>query len=299
MTKAYERENLPTMYDVAFVLGGSESRVDACHVTEYRDGQQDGKSERKARRRAAGKKKKKKRKMDASSLSTEVSKRAKKGSGRGKSSNSGARKSVHWLYSDDPVIEAAVKRALAKEVGGISGIPTAAAVAFSSRKPSTDSPSAKNDLTAVPAANRATQRELANPVQNAAKKVKPAQQKGPVAKEAKAKTHSTAADNSIQSPADSAAATDPPAAVVVAPREFTAGTLVDVQPRMGPGENFPGGVGKVTKAHKQAGDDNALTTYDIAYVLGGRESHVPGCFVAEHKDEPRGGRSSRRSRSRK
>jgi uncharacterized membrane protein YhhN len=53
---------------------------------------------------------------------------------------------------------------------------------------------------------------------------------------------------------------------------FTVGTTVNVESRMTPGMNAPGGVGRVTKINQDG-------TYNIKYVLGGAESNVESMFI--------------------
>ena len=50
---------------------------------------------------------------------------------------------------------------------------------------------------------------------------------------------------------------------------FAVGDTVEVVPRMGPGFNKPGGVGRVVLVNAEAG---GAMTYDVKYVLGGRET---------------------------
>ena len=66
------------------------------------------------------------------------------------------------------------------------------------------------------------------------------------------------------------------------------GTIVDVQPRTWVGINKPGGVARVTKIHEDG-------SYDVAYVLGGRECNVDAVFV---NPQGEGKRPRRRKNSR-
>jgi hypothetical protein len=63
---------------------------------------------------------------------------------------------------------------------------------------------------------------------------------------------------------------------------ITEGSLVVVQARTWSGMNKLGGVGRVIKIHRTSACDNetnATNKYDVAYVLGGRESNVDANFV--------------------
>ena len=53
---------------------------------------------------------------------------------------------------------------------------------------------------------------------------------------------------------------------------FTIGTTVNVESRMTPGMNAPGGVGRVTKLNQNG-------TYNIKYILGGAESNVESMYI--------------------
>ena len=79
---------------------------------------------------------------------------------------------------------------------------------------------------------------------------------------------------------------------------FSIGTVVEVAPRTWPGINKPGGVGRITRVHNRGGS----VSYDIRYVLGGREKQVDAGFVSlkeesseEDDDSSRQPRKSRRS----
>ena len=69
---------------------------------------------------------------------------------------------------------------------------------------------------------------------------------------------------------------------------ITEGSLVVVQSRTWPGINKLGGVGRVIKVHNTAAGNNetnnAINKYDVAYVLGGRESNVDASFVTLYID---------------
>ncbi|KAG7351376.1 zinc finger C3HC4 type domain containing protein [Nitzschia inconspicua] len=73
------------------------------------------------------------------------------------------------------------------------------------------------------------------------------------------------------------------------------GTVVDVQARTWPGVNKPGGVGRITSTNKNG-------TFNIAYVLGGKESGVEAAFIrvaegmASSQDEGLSTASRRRRR---
>ncbi|GKY97847.1 hypothetical protein MPSEU_000742300 [Mayamaea pseudoterrestris] len=60
------------------------------------------------------------------------------------------------------------------------------------------------------------------------------------------------------------------------PAVFSVGQVVMVKARTWPGINKHGGVGRVTKAHIE----NHVLSYDVAYVLGGRETRVDAVFVS-------------------
>jgi len=60
--------------------------------------------------------------------------------------------------------------------------------------------------------------------------------------------------------------------------EWAMGTIVRVQARTWPGINKQGGVGRITK-HNPDG------TYNITYVLGGKESNVESIFISKEEDE--------------
>lgn len=57
------------------------------------------------------------------------------------------------------------------------------------------------------------------------------------------------------------------------------GEIVQVEDRTWPGVNKRGGVARITKVHHGAG-----VSYDVAYVLGGREKQVDSAFVRLHKE---------------
>jgi hypothetical protein len=58
--------------------------------------------------------------------------------------------------------------------------------------------------------------------------------------------------------------------------DFPVGTIVNVEARTWAGINKPGGVGRITKVNNDG-------TFDVAYVLGGKECHVDETFIS--KDE--------------
>jgi hypothetical protein len=62
-------------------------------------------------------------------------------------------------------------------------------------------------------------------------------------------------------------------------RIITKGTIVFVQARTWPGINKPGGVARVTKVHAAADNGGNSIKYDVAYILGGKESRVDESFV--------------------
>jgi hypothetical protein len=62
-------------------------------------------------------------------------------------------------------------------------------------------------------------------------------------------------------------------------RIMTKGTIVFVQARTWPGINKPGGVARVTKVHAAADNGGNSIKYDVAYILGGKESRVDESFV--------------------
>jgi len=59
--------------------------------------------------------------------------------------------------------------------------------------------------------------------------------------------------------------------------KFTIGSLVQVQSRTGPGINKPGGLARVTAVHE---DLYSAITYDVSYVLGGKERSVEAIYVS-------------------
>jgi hypothetical protein len=68
---------------------------------------------------------------------------------------------------------------------------------------------------------------------------------------------------------------------------ITEGSVVVVQSRTWIGINRLGGVGRVIKVHNTAAGNetnNATNKYDVAYVLGGRESNVDASFVTLYID---------------
>ena len=56
------------------------------------------------------------------------------------------------------------------------------------------------------------------------------------------------------------------------------GTIVNVQSRTWPGVNKPGGVARITCTH------NDTNSYDVAYILGGREHKVDAVFVTKQQE---------------
>lgn len=65
------------------------------------------------------------------------------------------------------------------------------------------------------------------------------------------------------------------------PATFSKGAIVQVQDRTWPGVNKPGGVARVTKIHRKG----TVISYDVAYVLGGREKQVEAVFVSEQEPD--------------
>lgn len=57
------------------------------------------------------------------------------------------------------------------------------------------------------------------------------------------------------------------------------GTVVQVEARTWPGINKPGGIGRVSAIHL---DESGNTSYDVYYVLGGREKQIDAAFVSVH-----------------
>ena len=73
--------------------------------------------------------------------------------------------------------------------------------------------------------------------------------------------------------------------------EFPKGTIVRVQSRTWPGVNKQGGVGRIT-------GQNADGTYNVAYVLGGKESNIDAVFVSrEYQEESEDSNNKRRRRA--
>lgn len=60
---------------------------------------------------------------------------------------------------------------------------------------------------------------------------------------------------------------------------LSVGDIVQVEDRTWPGVNKRGGVARITKVHHDTG-----VTYDVSYVLGGREKQVDSAFVRLHKE---------------
>ena len=73
----------------------------------------------------------------------------------------------------------------------------------------------------------------------------------------------------VPAPEPTAPLAPAPAPVVV---DFKVGDVVEVAARTGPGQNKPGGVGRIMAVHSNEEDNGR--TYDIKYVLGGREKNV-------------------------
>lgn len=65
------------------------------------------------------------------------------------------------------------------------------------------------------------------------------------------------------------------------PRVWNVGDIVKVQPRTWPGVNKLGGVARVSKVWETA---DGSYSYDVAYILGGKESKVDGVFVVASDD---------------
>lgn len=61
------------------------------------------------------------------------------------------------------------------------------------------------------------------------------------------------------------------------PDSIQVGTIVEVEARTWPGVNKHGGVGRVTSVNEDG-------TFNIAYVLGGKESHVESTFVSKAEE---------------
>jgi len=88
------------------------------------------------------------------------------------------------------------------------------------------------------------------------------------------------------------------------PTMIKVGTIVQVQSRTWPGVNKPGGVARITKIHSLSSN----VSYDVTYVLGGKEKNVDACFISHPestistpcKEEESGGgrRSGRKCRTR-
>jgi Tfp pilus assembly protein FimV len=62
---------------------------------------------------------------------------------------------------------------------------------------------------------------------------------------------------------------------------FAVGDVVSVAARTGPGQNKHGGVGRILAVHEPAVDDSGGggRTYDVKYVLGGREKGVAASLI--------------------
>jgi len=84
-------------------------------------------------------------------------------------------------------------------------------------------------------------------------------------------------------PAPSAAAPLAIAPSAIAPSAavgFEVGDVVSVAARTGPGQNKHGGVGRILAVHEPAVDDSGGgRTYDVKYVLGGREKGVAASLI--------------------
>ena len=62
---------------------------------------------------------------------------------------------------------------------------------------------------------------------------------------------------------------------------FAIGTIVHVEDRCWPGVNKQGGVARITKVHR----DGGAILYDVAYVLGGKETRVEAVFLSLQEDQ--------------
>ena len=60
---------------------------------------------------------------------------------------------------------------------------------------------------------------------------------------------------------------------------WSIGDIVFVKSRTWPGVNKPGGVARITKCHPED------RTYNVCYILGGRESKVDAIFIQTHSDK--------------
>jgi hypothetical protein len=99
------------------------------------------------------------------------------------------------------------------------------------------------------------------------------------------KSASMAAE-SVSSAAEPTSPAPAPLLPVAAPPmvDLKVGDVVEVAARTGPGQNKPGGVGRVLAVHSEGGDDDqGGRTYDIKYVLGGREKNVAESLLSPPK----------------
>lgn len=64
---------------------------------------------------------------------------------------------------------------------------------------------------------------------------------------------------------------------------FAIDQLVSVSSRTGPGENSPGGIGRITKVTKMIKDaGHSAFTFDVKYVIGGSEKNIAARHMAAH-----------------
>jgi hypothetical protein len=91
-------------------------------------------------------------------------------------------------------------------------------------------------------------------------------------------------DQAVSDTVEPHTTTEPPPAAI-----FTKGTIVTVAPRTWPGINKPGGVGRIVKVNHGGNDANNgsdtdqqqhIVTYDVAYVMGGKDKGIEAKFVS-------------------
>ena len=66
-------------------------------------------------------------------------------------------------------------------------------------------------------------------------------------------------------------------------QRFELGAVVQVEARMQPGQNKPGGVARIVACRRPPGAESP--TFDVKYVLGGREKGVSARFISDFSAE--------------
>jgi len=81
--------------------------------------------------------------------------------------------------------------------------------------------------------------------------------------------------------------TTTPTTTVVTPSKYVVGTIVNIASRTWPGVNKPGGVALITAITHRTPNSNDVT-FDVKYVLGGRERGVSASFISLVEEEELG-----------